>query len=488
MNTRGVVGYTYRDFCDYARRFDQVALLTGIARTALELPDHPSEDPASYLRTPPWALAAMARASICHGNRHRSIPVGSDGIPLGCHMYFNIKPQEMSDPALSPAFNTWLRIAYEQFPYQERPSAELARVEPFFADYSGRKPLEVLDEAGVTALLGAPVRQAVGVAILLHAIAQERGGFFDPAWLNGSDVLDTLPLQDIQTVMDACFAISFDGFRKLADTAPVLPSLERYTFNPLTARPFLRLDDGRLLAPVPQLIARRLSPIELYYQGLGRFGLPYARDMGELLEDYVGRQLHTLPDADVHSEIEYGPKKAKTRSIDWIVVFPDAVLLVEVKAARLAAPARSGADTAQESVCKTLAEAFGQIDRTRQAIADGVPGFASIPTDRPFLGLVAALDPWYMSNSTATRALLPQPAVPTVVASLPELETLVAIGQRLRASEVLQRITDDPEMRASMLGSALNRFAEPGDENPILQAAWQRYPFSGPEPAADAPR
>ena len=289
------------------------------------------------------------------------------------------------------------------------------------------------------------------------------------------------PRDDIQQVIDACFAVTFAEFRQLAETATVPPSLARYAFNPLTARPLLRLEDGRLLAPVPQLIARRLSPIELYYQGLKCFGEPYSRDMGELLEDYVGRQLSTLPDADVHSEIEYGPtKKSRGKSIDWIVVFPDAVLLVEAKATRLRADARVGDENAERAVSTTLAEAFDQIDRTHQAILNGVPEFADIPKDRPFIGLVAALDPWYMSNSTATRARLPDPAVPTLVASLPEVETLVAIGQRLRASQVLQQILGDPQMRVSILGSALSQFAEPEDENPILEAAWKQYPFSGP--------
>ena len=203
MSTNGTPAeYDYRQFADYVRPFNQVALLSDIAQTALKLPDHPSLDPGAYLRAAPWELAAMAKASICHGNRYRTTPVRPETIPYGCHIYRNITPQEMADPALSPAFNTLLRIAYEQFPYQERPFAfaDLARVEPFFADYSGRKPLEVLDEAGVTALLGAPARQAVGVAFLLHAIAHDRGGFVDPAWLADSDVLDTLPRDQCRVV------------------------------------------------------------------------------------------------------------------------------------------------------------------------------------------------------------------------------------------------------------------------------------------------
>ena len=42
--------------------------------------------------------------------------------------------------------------------------------------------------------------------------------------------------------------------------------------------------------------ARKLSPIELYYPGMKRWGQAFSRDMGELMEDYIGRQLATLPE------------------------------------------------------------------------------------------------------------------------------------------------------------------------------------------------
>jgi hypothetical protein len=108
-----------------------------------------------------------------------------------------------------------------------------------------------------------------------------------------------------------------------ATEAPPLPYLERYLFNPLTARPLLRLRDGRLLAPVLQAIGRKLSLIELYYLGIKRWGEAFARDMGELLEDYIGRQLASMPSVDVHPEIAYTDRRDVIYSVDWIVVFDD---------------------------------------------------------------------------------------------------------------------------------------------------------------------
>lgn len=184
--------YSYRELCDYAWRFNQVSLLTAIARAALALP---AADPR-YRSTPPWALAGLAKASICHGNRYRSGAVRRDTVPLGCFMYNNLRPEELDQAELKTAFGILLRIAYEQFPVQESAFEELARAEAFFGGYSCRKALEVLGGPAVAELLGAPLREAVGVALLLSASAQVNGGFFDPAWMaqpNFADVLAIVP-------------------------------------------------------------------------------------------------------------------------------------------------------------------------------------------------------------------------------------------------------------------------------------------------------
>lgn len=474
--------YTYREFCDFARHFNQVDLLAGIAHTMVGLPDT-AADPA-YRRTLPWALTALAKASVLHGNAHRKTRVQFQDIYNGCAIYNNIEPSEMTDPALSPVLNFLIRMAYEQFPFQESVYMDLARAEAFFNGYSGRKPLEVLDEAGVVELLGAPVTQAGGVALVLYASAMQFGGFFDPAVIDQENfalVRKQLPREEILSVINTTFATDVDGFRRLANGTPKLANLERYMFNPFTARPLLRLDDGRLLAPVPQLILRRLSPIELYYEGLKRWGEPFTRDLGELLEDYVGRQLQDFPDATVHSEIHYGGKSGKEKkSVDWLVVFDDLVLLVEAKATRLVAAARAGAEETKKKVSATLSEAFKQIDRTRQAIVDGIGQFSHIPADRPFIALVATLDPWYVANFGA-RDLTYKPQVQTLVASVRSIETLVGIGQRRPVSEILRQIADDTEMSTWDLGTALGGFQEPTDTNPILDTAWAKYPFNTPD-------
>lgn len=482
MSARLPQEFSYEEFSGYARRFNQVALLTAVARQAAWLPDHAGE--LSYRRTPPWALAGLVKASICHGNPYRSTSVRPRDLLQGCYMYAHLVSDELRQPGLNSGFNVLARIAYEQFPYQESIFQEMARPEPFFCDYSGRKRLEVISEESLTKLLGAPVRTAVAVALILQASAKVNAGFFDPAWLHQPSfarVLDVVPSDETLAVIDSVFACGFEQFKELAAEAPPLPYLERYLFNPLTARPLLRLPDGRLLAPVMQTIGRKLSPIELYYLGIKRWGQAFARDMGELLEDYIGRQLASLPAVEVHPEVTYKEKKNVIDSVDWIAVFDDLVLLVEAKATRTPAAARAADVTAQGAYEATLGKAIKQINRTYQAVQSGLPEFSHIPKGRPALGLVATLDPWYMANSLA-RGFLPEPEITTMVASVRDIEHLVAIGQRRPASRMLSEIMrSDDERRTWELGTALAAFADQADRNPLLEDAWARLPFDDQE-------
>jgi hypothetical protein len=482
MSPRPPREYPYKEFSDYARRFNQEDLLTAVAQRAASLPDDASE--ISYRATPPWALAGLVKASICEGNAYRSTRARPKDILMGCHMYNNLVTHELHQPGLNSSFNILARIAYEQFPYQESIFEEMARPELFFSDYSGRKPLEVITEQSLTELLGAPVRTAVAVGLILYVGAQKNAGFFDPAWLdqpNFTKVLDVVPRERILAVIGSVFVSSIDQFKQQATKAPPLPYLERYLFNPLTGRPLLELRDGRLLAPVLQTIGRKLSPIELYYLGTKRWGQAFARDMGKLLEDYIGRQLASMPGVEVHPEVAYSEKRNVIYSVDWIVVFDNLVLLVEAKATRTPAAARAADVTAQGTYQATLGKAFKQINRTYRALQAKLPAFDHIPMDRPMLGLVATLDPWYMANSMA-REFLPATDVPTMVASVREVEHLVGIGQRRSVSGVLSEIMRPDDERGTWeLGTALGSFDEPADRNPLLDDAWARLPFDDPE-------
>lgn len=89
-----------------------------------------------------------------------------------------------------------------------------------------------------------------------------------------------------------------------------------------------RINNG-LFVPVPLQVIRKISLSGIWYAGVSRWAEPFAEDVGDLFEQYVGRLLKTIPNATVYPEIHYDPDGDK-RSVDWIVVRDNAVLLVEV--------------------------------------------------------------------------------------------------------------------------------------------------------------
>jgi hypothetical protein len=198
--------------------------------------------------------------------------------------------------------------------------------------------------------------------------------------------------------------------------------------------------------------------------------------MGELFEDYVGRQFEALPQATVTPEIEYRVKKDHVKTVDWFVKTGSHLLLVEAKASRFTLGSRIGDETLETQLQNTVGKAFTQLNRTHKALLDGQLGEA-IPRDLPIIGMVATLDSAYGMNGVFVRKLLPDTDVPVLVASARDIEMLVAIGQREDINPILQGIVSG-EQATWHLGPALSEHYQQGDKNPLHEAAWAKYPFS----------
>ncbi|MGW2989043.1 hypothetical protein [Streptomyces goshikiensis] len=156
----------------------------------------------------------------------------------------------------------------------------------------------------------------------------------------------------------------------------------------------------------------KVSPMGLYYTGQDHYKkrddddqtlLAFTRDLGELFEQYVGRHLCLLPGAEVHSEIVYGRNGEK--SIDWIVVLPGLVLLVEAKAFRPTADLRLGPQqTFPKELNTKLGKAIGkQIPNTAKLIRERHPKSAHVPDDRPMFGIVVTTERYHLVKSSGLR-------------------------------------------------------------------------------------
>lgn len=67
---------------------------------------------------------------------------------------------------------------------------------------------------------------------------------------------------------------------------------------------------------------------------------------------------------------------------------------------------------------------------------------------------------------------------PATIASVREIEHLIAVGQRVPAQNVLSRILEGEERRDWDFGVALNDLYGNSDRNPLLDEAWNRLPFT----------
>ncbi|MFC8360826.1 hypothetical protein ACFUIY_13240 [Streptomyces griseorubiginosus] len=465
-----------RDYVARVRRHRPSALLPLIAQAsaayALE---------SSWLHSPgrkytPWALADAARVSLACGNEHRKDARDADLLQV-LDMYVRLEDHFLRE-CDEDALGRWLlRASGEQMTYQEPVFQDLARAAAMLTQTAATRQARCLRPGWEEELLGTSLSHYVGIAQLLWASAISYAGRFDPASLAGpgaEEICAEIPAATILSVTEKHFVTDVAAFRQANDRARMTadPLLRRYEFNPLRDKPLVEGYGPGFLAPVNQLIPAKASPLGIYYTGIARFGDAFAQDLGDLFEAYVGRQLRLLPDAAVQPEIVYGRNKA--RSVDWIVVTDELVLLVEVKSVRPTWHLRLATDKRVAEVNRMLGRAYEQIDNTASLIASGQREFAAIPTDRPVHGLVVTMEPFHIVNAPVQRPQLPATTVPVTVCSISEVENMVTITDAPVGALLLERAGDAQRstyaLREALLGHAHAR-------NAVLDAGWDSYPW-----------
>jgi len=377
------------------------------------------------------------------------------------------------------------RVTHEQLPYQESMFDEVSRSHAWMVEGLGAVPTKVITEASLAGMLdGVSLREAIGATFFLQVGAWQNGGIYDEGWLdqpNFANVLEIYPRDNIEK-MAKRLTTNRDDFK--ADYQ--LHSLgtekaARYDYNPLVATPFVDFGGSWRVGPATRLIMRTVTPGGLYYAGMAACGNAFAEDLGALFEHYIGRQLNLIDSAQVHPEIRFG-KGGGHKSVDWFVILPGLVILVEVKSRRLGPAARAGGPALLESLAATLGGARRQLSTTVGHLGDGHPAFAHIPTDRPMLGLIVTAEPFYTGSAFLLDhdvAVIPGgalPDVPVAAASAREVEWLVTHGADVEGL-LLKQIAD----RGDGVVGLRNIGKKVGVENPILSAAWESYPWSRKE-------
>ncbi len=373
-------------------------------------------------------------------------------------------------------------ILYEQFPWQESIFEELARSHALLIEGLQEVDTEVLSEASIADILGGiSLREAIGTTFVLQVGAYQNGGSYNPGWLDQENFRDVLALYSRSNIETTARRLTATRSELKADfnaNTHGNARLAKYDYNPLVRTPFVALDDGSIVSPAPRLIMRTVTPGGLYYPGIATYGPGFATELGWLFEHYVGRNLRLITGAEVHPEIRYGLSN-DMKSIDWFVVMPGLVLLVECKLKRLSLSARAGDSALPKELFLAIENAYLQLRRTIEILADGTSEFAHIPRGRPFLALIVSAEPSYIGNAYlveqhgATISVGGLTDVPVAALSARELETLVTHGEHVE--ELLLRLMQDRAPSAAL--GILGIHTSDGKRNPILESAWATYLF-----------
>ncbi|KQO64208.1 hypothetical protein [Curtobacterium sp. Leaf261] len=250
----------------------------------------------------------------------------------------------------------------------------------------------------------------------------------------------------------------------------------QYDYNPLRDRPFVDFGPGTgIVAPEPRLVWRAISIQNLYYVGPDYFGSKaFHEQLGKRLESYVGRQLRLIDGADVTGEVPLDSENKM--SIDWFLVLPDLIVLVECKSARLNAKALAGdAHEIARATTMYLAKARDQIDATARKVGERDKRVSFLPDDdRPVVGLIVTAEPIHLANSGQVEYGR-QGETLFIVLSLADLEGLVGVPAAELSSR-LAGVFQDEERRTWGFPQSFGKGLEAW-RNPIIVEAKNRFAF-----------
>jgi hypothetical protein len=446
------------------------ALLPLVAQTGAQYRDSWMDSP--YRKYTPWALADIARVSLVSGNEFRADATQDD--LLQCAAAY----VQVNDPELSAGNPDWLttfllRITAEQLPHQSNPHNELGRSAALFVQTQPVKAPKVIRPGWDNELFGCDLSQYVGIGFLVHAVAVHNAGRFSTHWFDLPEldpITAVIPADVIRDVVDRHFVASMQWYKRFRPPRKS-DGYRRFTFNPLLARPVVSGVVDEQIVPVVGQVFRKVSPIGIYYAGAEHWGNSFTEDVGDLFEQYIGRQLQQIPDGTVYPEIVYDRDGAK-RSVDWIVVCADIVLLIEVKSAPPTEAVRLGTPAAMDDLKKKLGRAYEQLNNTDDLIAKAHPDFAHIPDNLPRRGLIVTLESFAIANAKPITDLHIKPNIPTSVCSSLDIELLVTL-QGQSVGEFFDEFMADPAMAGANLYAGLMK--KDIARNDVLDQAWTLF-------------
>jgi len=348
-----------------------------------------------------------------------------------------------------------VRIAHRQFIWQGDPPNPITAIRHF----------KIFDEPRISKIcekhIGLSVRKNYLCGLMLWGLYLER-----PA-VSASFNLNLKKISRAEFDKFLKFTCSdIDTLKSLLESEQCYDENFVYAYNSLRQFPLIKMPyhgEDAIVCPLPTLLFWRITG-GLYYEMRHdpRFAIPF----GHSFQSYIGEVLKRVclsNEISIISEMEYGSRKHRKQSVDWIVSDAQSALLIECKAKRLtwnAKVASEGAASLHEDIDK-LAESVVQVYKSiRDYQADKYPDYP-FQFARKIYPVVVTTENWHLFGGLMPNRLrdaveqklknenIPTGCLSDMPYSIWAAEELEA-GMQLLNSMGIQRFMDgkltDPEM------------------------------------------
>ncbi|WP_157124480.1 NERD domain-containing protein [Nocardia pseudovaccinii] len=482
----------YREFSRAVRRFHRDRLLDKVAAASAAIQAGRVARARLPIRSPvqQFTLAAVARTALAESMVYRSDePVTDQDLTRLCHLAIQVDHPDIPDHGIlaAPVMRRLLgRLSYQQQLFVHAELEDITRTLALFDDHDPALT-DMPTAAQWEQALGVPLPTYLTLAFTAFVGVGVHAGRFPHAAIAAAARVgafgEGVDAHTATAVIDTHFAADraeLELTAKSGETALFAGGRQLWLSNPLLANPMVRRPDG-YSAPIAPFVLHKITPLGMYFTGIGAFGDGFPKLVGESFEKLVGRHLRLLESqgAQVYPEVRYGHENKLT--CDWLVVLPKLVLLVEAKGMRSIEPARLGDEDGLKTLASRVQKARNQIATTAKLIAGRIPELAHIPDDRPIRGLVVTLEPLHLVDTYVYEDLLEATAVETATASAHSVEEILPTVARLPDGQarLLDALTAKPPtpvaLDRAVKGVVLER-------NPNSLKLWDNWRAATPVP------
>lgn len=472
-----------RDLVSLVRRFRPTSLMKHLAQhSSIRQASNPLD--SQWNGISPWAISEIAKFASVFSNewvRDRNFDVHA--LRKMCWVIHNLGLPKTDDDSNTLAKRGLLQMGFEQFPYQRDLYGSAARAVAVLVDTPNRHGHLAKQRDLANSAFGVDLMKAVYSSLLLfHANSQSQGKLsfqtFEREDLAGLFV--QVSRKEFQTAaMNLIIPVS--EFRNLVTHEKLpTPFSIRLQQNPLILHPIVDLNLGELVAPEPSNILRSVgfdAVLNRIWTQSNRY-----RQVGPVFQQYVEDLANQVSGAKVVSEFKYEAQGKHRDTIDFFLVLPGLLVMVEVKSARPVGDLISGqveVDSAYDDVFGVATEQLNESFRYLREISSKQK---EVPKAGNVIGLVVTAERFHLSNSTLFTKNLERD-LPILHVCAEEFESLVQLDARQIVQKLLE-ISMDPEKSMWDLSESLPALRELQDRNPLIETALQHvtkmaFPISG---------